>query len=113
MLTQSLAALLPFKGIKIAEGNDAGAWRVEGTVKVKAKSQQLDIVTLTWRVVDGQGKEAGTITQENAVPRGRLDGKWGEIAGFAGEAAAEGIAQLIHSFATKPAGAAGPPASGG
>jgi hypothetical protein len=62
--------------------------------------------------MDARGKEAGTITQENAVPHGRLDSKWGEIAGFAGEAAAEGIAQLIHSFAAKPADAAAAPASG-
>jgi hypothetical protein len=53
-------------------------------------------VTLIWRVFDAKGKEAGNIRQENAVPHGRLSKSWDEVAGFAAEAAAEGIAQLIQ-----------------
>jgi hypothetical protein len=38
------------------------------------------------------------------VPRGRLSKPWAEIAGFAAEAAAEGIAQLIQQIAQAKAG---------
>ena len=99
-LTASLIALLPLKGIKVADKKEKPPWLIEGKVKVAAKSPTEDVVTLSWRVLDGQGKEVGTISQQNAVPHKRLDGKWGEIAAFASEAAAEGISQLIHSFAT-------------
>ena len=101
-LTKALAALLPFKGIKIAAKKADAAWRVEGKVKVAVKSETEDLVTLTWRVLDAQGKELGTIRQQNAVPHQRLDGPWKEIAAFAAEAAAEGISQLIHSFTDRP-----------
>lgn len=101
-LTKSLAALLPFKGIKVTGKKEDAAWRIEGKVKVTVKSEAEDLVTLTWRVLDAQGKELGTIRQQNAVPHKRLDGPWKEIAAFAAEAAAEGISQLIHSFTDRP-----------
>lgn len=100
MLTKLLAALLPLKGVKIADAKEA-AWRVEGKVSVTQKTPNDDLVTLNWRVLDRQGKELGTIKQQNAVPHGRLSGPWKEIASFAAEAAAEGIAQLIHSYAAR------------
>jgi hypothetical protein len=106
-LTKALVALLPLKGIKVADKKEKPAWRIEGKVKVEAKSPAEDLVTLRWRVLDAVGKELGTISQQNAVPHRRLDAKWGEIAAFAAEAAAEGISQLIHSFTpTAPATAA-------
>jgi hypothetical protein len=97
-LTKALAALLPFKGIKIAETKNDAAWRIEGKVNVTQKSPQEDLVTLNWLVLDQEGKELGAIKQQNAVPHQRLNGAWKEIAAFAAEAAAEGIAQLIHSY---------------
>lgn len=109
-ITKALIALLPLKGIKVSDKKEKPDWRVEGKVKVEPKSPEEDVVTLRWRVVDGQGRELGTITQQNAVPHKRLDVKWGEIAAFAAEAAAEGISQLIHSFTAKaPATAAAQP----
>jgi len=101
-LSKSLAALLPFKGIKVTAKKDEAAWRIEGKVKVTVKTEAEDLVTLTWRVLDASGKELGTIRQQNAVPHGRLNGPWKEIAAFASEAAAEGISQLIHSFTDRP-----------
>ena len=109
-LTKTLIALLPLKGIKVVDKKAAPFWHIEGKVKVEEKSSAEDLVRLSWRVVDARGKELGTISQQNAVPHKRLNVKWGEIAAFAAEAAAEGIAQLIHSFkAQTPATAVAPP----
>jgi hypothetical protein len=94
-LTQALQGILPLKGVLVETAKDKAQWRIEGVVKVEPSPTQ-DKVTLTWRVLDAKGKEAGTIKQENAVPHGRLSKPWAEIAGFAAEAAAEGIAQLIQ-----------------
>lgn len=103
-LAEALRAVLPLKGVGVSAKKDAAAWRIEGVVKVVRGPGDADTVTLTWRVLDSKGKEAGTITQENAVPRGRLNKPWAEIAGFAAEAAAEGIAQLLQQIAqAKPA----------
>lgn len=95
-LARALAGVLPLKGVLVEEAKAKAEWRVEGIVKVVPGGEGQDAVTLTWRVLDAKGREAGSITQENAVPRGRLSKQWREIAGFAAEAAAEGIAQLIQ-----------------
>jgi hypothetical protein len=95
-LTRALQGVLPIKGVRIEQRLDKASWRIEGVVKVAHKSPTEDTVSLTWRVFDAKGKEAGTIAQENVVPRGRFKKPWAEIAGFAAEAAAEGIAQLLQ-----------------
>ena len=100
-LARALQGVLPLKGVRVEAKKDKAQWRIEGQVKVEQASPTQDKVTLTWRVLDAKGKEAGTIKQENGVPHGRLNKPWAEIAGFAAEAAAEGIAQLIQQV-TKP-----------
>jgi hypothetical protein len=102
-LARALIGILPMKGVSVEAAQVKAQWRIEGAIKVVPGPTQ-DVVTLTWRVLDASGKEAGTISQENAVPRGRLSKPWREIAGFAAEAAAEGIAQLIQQFTTRPQG---------
>ncbi len=102
-LARALTAVLPLKGVRIESDKSKVQWRIEGLVKVARSSATQEVVTLTWRVFDAKGAEAGKIEQENAVPRGRLNKSWAEIAGFAAEAAAEGIAQLIQQLsAAKP-----------
>jgi hypothetical protein len=103
-LARALQGVLPLKGVKVDPKKGKAEWRIEGVVKVTRGAGDNDVVTLTWRVLDAKGKEAGTIAQENAVPRGRLSKPWAEIAGFAAEAAAEGIAQLIQQIAQAKAG---------
>ena len=98
-LARALNGVLPLKGVRVEAKKDKAAWQIEGRVKVVRKSPTEDAVTLTWRVLDAKGKEAGTIAQENIVPSGRLQKPWAEIAGFAAEAAAEGIAQLLQQVA--------------
>lgn len=95
-LARALTGILPMKGVAVGDTRAKAQWRIEGVVTVVPGANGQDAVTLTWRVLDASGKEAGTISQENAVPRGRLAKPWREIAGFAAEAAAEGIAQLIQ-----------------
>ncbi|MCE9522544.1 MAG: hypothetical protein K8S25_08955 [Alphaproteobacteria bacterium] len=103
-LARALTGVLPLKGIRISPSKDKAQWRIDGEIKVVAMPSGQDNVTLTWRVFDAKGKEAGNIKQENALPHGRLSKTWGEIAGFAAEAAAEGIAQLLQQIGTsKPA----------
>ena len=41
------------------------------------------------------GAEIGTVGQENDVPKGLLDGPWGDVAYSVAIAAADGLAQLI------------------
>lgn len=103
-LASALTGILPLKGVALGEGQSKAQWVIEGVIKVVPDPAGQDLVSMTWRVLDANGKEAGVITQENSVPRGRLSKPWREIAGFAAEAAAEGIAQLIQQVTSAPQG---------
>lgn len=98
-LARALQAVLPIKGVRVEARREKATWSIEGKVKVAHKSPTEDVVSLIWRVLDAKGTEVGTIAQENVVPRGRFKKPWAEVAGFAAEAAAEGIAQLLQQVA--------------
>lgn len=97
-LARALSAVLPVKGMQIEKVADANTWRIQCNVKVEKLSAAQDKVTLVWTLLDPQQKEAGTLTQENPVPRRRLDKKWGDIATFAAEAAADGFRQILQQI---------------
>jgi hypothetical protein len=59
---------------------------------VKADRQHIKI---TWRVRRPDGVEIGTAGQENDVPRGLLEGPWGDLAYTVALAAGEGLMQLV------------------
>lgn len=95
-------------GQKIAETPGPQAVSVVGTVTVDPPAGGQQRVTLLWRVVDAAGVEVGRISQANPVPAGSLDGTWGNIADFAAQAAAEGIAALVRRIDWRSRDAAGP-----
>ena len=55
-------------------------------------------LTLTWRVTDPHGKEAGAATQIHDIAAHALDRKWGDAAEAAGEEAAGGVRQIISRY---------------
>ena len=48
-----------------------------------------------WQVLDPSGKRLGTVSQQNTIPKGSLNGPWGAIADAAAGAAADGIIKLL------------------
>ena len=112
-------AVVPVKGAK-GEGNEeltnamrqtltAAGWKVLGTpaknaltisghVEMAQASGKVQKVALKWVVQLPDGQKLGEVKQSNNVPAGSLDGGWGENAGFAAEAAATGIFDLINKF---------------
>jgi hypothetical protein len=58
----------------------------------KADKQHVKIV---WRVRRADGAEIGTVGQENDIPKGLLDGPWGDLAYTVALAAGEGLMQLV------------------
>jgi hypothetical protein len=67
---------------------------VDANVSVDAKGDKQH-VKIVWRVLRANGAEIGTVGQENDLPRGRLDGPWGDIAYSVAIAAGSGIMQLV------------------
>jgi len=82
---------------------------IHGRVKMKPTNAQMDIVAIDWDVKLPNGELLGSISQENAVPQSSLDGRWGDNAIYAAEAAADAILTLLIQFDPLIPGAAAMP----
>ena len=71
------------------------AYRVEGRVKMGAVQNGQQPIRIDWVVRDPKGVNLGTVSQENKVPGGSLDGAWGPTASAAATAATQGILKLL------------------
>jgi hypothetical protein len=71
------------------------SYRVEGRVKMGAAESGQQPIKIDWVVKDPGGKSLGTVSQENKIPAGSLDGQWGGTATAAAVAATQGILKLL------------------
>jgi hypothetical protein len=94
-LTIALKKRLYAGGIKLANGTAANVYMVKGLVKVSDASGGKQSVRIEWQVLDPSGKTLGTVSQQNTIPRGSLNGPWGAIADAAAGSAADGIIKLL------------------
>ncbi len=98
--SRSLAAALRNElmrnGVKPAPPGSP-AYRVEGRVKMGAQQSGQQPIKIDWVVKDPNGKNLGTVSQENKIPAGSLDGQWGGTATAAAVAATQGILKLLPS----------------
>lgn len=97
-LTSAMRKVLKDAGWPVLSTPRADALTIQGSVVMDAAQNGLQPVHLTWAVHTPKGKNLGDIKQNNAVPAGSLEQGWGENAGFATQAAAEGIFKLIEKY---------------
>jgi hypothetical protein len=71
------------------------SYRVEGRVKVGPAVGGQQPIKIDWVVRDPKGVSLGTVSQENKIPAGSLNGKWGSTANAAATAATQGILKLL------------------
>jgi hypothetical protein len=74
---------------------------ISGRVALTAPKSGMQQVKLAWAVTLPTGKVLGTVRQANDVPAGSLNRGWGQTAGYAAEAAAEGIFNLVEQVRGK------------
>ena len=94
-LTTALKKRLYAGGVKLANGTTANVYMVKGTVSLADASGGKQSIRIDWQVLDPSGKKLGTVSQQNTIPRGSLNGPWGAIADAAAGAAAAGIIKLL------------------
>ncbi len=82
-------------GVKLANGPATNVYTVKGIVKMSNASGGKQNIRIDWQVLDPSGKKLGTVSQQNTIPRGSLNGSWGAIADAAANAAANGILKLL------------------
>ncbi len=94
-LTVALKKRLYAGGVKLANGTSVNVYMVKGSVKLSDASGGKQSIRIDWQVLDPTGKKLGTVSQQNMIPRGSLNGPWGAIADAAAGAAAAGIIKLL------------------
>lgn len=94
-LTTALKKKLYGKGVKLANGTTTNVYTVQGIVKLTSAGAGKEKIRIDWQVLDPGGKRVGTVSQQNTIPKGSLNGPWGAIADAAAAAAADKIVKLI------------------
>jgi hypothetical protein len=94
-LTTALKKRLYAGGVKLANGTATGVYMVKGSVKLVDANGGKQSIRIDWLVLDPSGKKLGTVSQQNTIPKGSLNGPWGAIADAAAGAAADGIIKLL------------------
>lgn len=79
----------------VQKESDKKSFILTGEVALSPPEQGKQQVKVSWILRRPDGGEVGRIDQQNAVPAGRLDGPWGDIAFAVASAAAPGVAALI------------------
>lgn len=101
-LATAVATVLRQQDLTIVEGGGKADLYVEGEIAVAPVKPDRQHVKIVWRVRRADGAEIGTVGQENEVPRGLLDGAWGDIAYNIAISASEGLGQLVARGAPSP-----------
>jgi hypothetical protein len=94
-LTTALKKRLYAGGIKLANGTTENVYMVKGSVVLSDASGGKQSIRIDWLVLDPSGRRLGTVSQQNTIPRGSLNGPWGAVADAAAGAAADGIIKLL------------------
>ncbi|MGH6825735.1 caspase family protein [Methyloceanibacter sp.] len=93
-LRDALKKRLNAVGIKLASAPGKNVYTIRASAKLSENGGR-ETVQLDWEVVDPTGKKLGSISQQNSVPKGSLDGPWGAIATAAAGAASDGIIRIF------------------
>ncbi len=97
-LPAALGAVLDHRKVAQIDPNASDAYVVAGRVKMTEGPRNGQTIEIQWTVTDAAGKEIGTVGQKNVVPKGSLDGKWGDIAFAAAEGAADGLSRILEAL---------------
>ena len=94
-LATALKKRLYAGGVKLANGTSVNVYMVKGTVSIADASGGKQKIRIDWQVLDPSGKKLGTVSQQNTIPQGSLNGPWGAVAEVAASQAAAGIIKLL------------------
>lgn len=79
-LERNIKAILKRAKIKISQQDERADVVISGAILVKSHDAEQQMVRLNWLLQDHQGRELQSLKQQNLVPNGQLDGRWGDIA---------------------------------
>jgi hypothetical protein len=95
-LANAIATVLKRQDVAVLDDPNAKADVIlDGEVTIVPVKPDKQHIKIVWRVRRADGAEIGTVGQENDVPKGLLDGAWGDVAYSVAIAGADGLMQVI------------------
>jgi hypothetical protein len=95
-LANAIATVLKRQDLAVLDDPSAKADVIlDGEVTIAPVKPDKQHVKIVWHVRRGDGAEIGTVGQENDVPKGLLDGAWGDVAYSVAIAGVDGLLQVI------------------
>ena len=94
-LAKAVAAVLKNQDVAVIEDPKNADLTLDGEVSVAPPSSGKQHVKIVWRLRRPDGAEIGTVGQENDVPKGMLDGAWGDLAYSVAVSAGDGLMALV------------------
>jgi hypothetical protein len=101
-LAAAVTAVLKRQDLAIVDKDQKPDLTVEAEVSVTPVKPDKQHVKIVWRVRRADGAEIGNVGMENDVPRGLIDGPWGDVAYSIALAAGDGLIQLVARGAPAP-----------
>jgi hypothetical protein len=94
-LAAAVAAILRHQDLAVVEKDQKADLTIDGEVSVAPAKADTQHVKILWHVRRADGAEIGTVGEENDVPKGMLEGPWGDLAYNVAIAAGDGLLQLV------------------
>lgn len=94
-LALELRRLLPRQGEVLQPSPQGADYAVSGTVRTSPRPDGQTRVEIQWAITDAAGHDLGKVVQLNDVPKGTLDGLWGDVALVVAQQAAAGVKDVI------------------
>lgn len=94
-LTRQMRRILPQQGEQVVDKPEGADFTVAGEVRTSPGPNDTTRVEIAWQITDAQGHDLGKVVQLNDVPKGTLEGVWGDVAVVVAQEAAGGVKNVI------------------
>jgi hypothetical protein len=94
-LTRQMRRSLPQFGELLQDAPGHADYTVAGVVRQTPAAGGQVRVEIQWIITDAQGHDLGHVVQLNQIPRGTLDGLWGDVAVVVAQEAAGAVHEVI------------------
>lgn len=95
-LARAMARALHAHGVPLTAPPTADSHLLAADIKMRTKGPAEELIRITWRLSRPTGEQLGQMRQENILPKGTLDGAWGEIAAAVADSGAPELVALLR-----------------
>jgi hypothetical protein len=95
-LHRNMQRVMGIAGVDVVSERPKSNYLVKGFVNVSPHYNGSNDIAITWLVTTKEGRELGKVTQNNRVPAGSLNGRWGDVAYVVAQGGSIGIIDIVE-----------------